>query len=85
MQLEQVGAETCDRNLKPGQVKRHPLKGPRFYGYKVACPDCGAAALWDNEPGFVETDERLVATTNPMRCWGCRRDIRIGDGEITTH
>ncbi len=82
MRLEQVGAAVCARKLRPGQVKRHPLRGPKFYGYFVACP-CGFAVLWDNEPVFVERDDRLVRTENPVRCMGCRRLIRIADGEIT--
>lgn len=81
MICQQVGAETCPRNLTPGQVKRHPLEGP-LYGYFIACC-CRFVALWDSEPGYVERDGRLLRTTQPVTCPGCRKQIRIDANTLT--
>lgn len=82
MKCQQVGAETCARNLQPGQIKRYPLTGPKLYGYYIACA-CGLVALWDSEPRYVEQAGLLVRTEAPVRCTGCRKLIRIDSGTIT--
>lgn len=82
VQLEQVPAKFCPRRLKPGMCKRYMSTGP-LYGYMLACPCCGFVELHaDKAAGFIEENERLSATKQPVSCMNCRATISVTNGAV---
>jgi hypothetical protein len=83
--IVQVGGERCGRELRPGEVKRCPLKPPYLVGYAIACPSCGFIATHlDDELQFVEVEGALSGSARPAPCILCGRDIWIRSGHLET-
>ncbi len=84
--IRSVGLRQCPRKMRPGEVKRVPLRGG-LVGYHVACPSCGFVASYLREEALfkevVDADGVvLVGIERPPPCLRCRQRIGCVDGEL---
>ena len=84
--IRSLALRQCPRRMRPGQVKRVPLKG-KLVGYWIACPGCGFVASYLlDEARFTESVDKdgigLVGIDAPPPCIRCRRRIECADGAL---
>lgn len=71
----------CARRLQPGQVKRHPHKGP-LIGFHIACPGCGYVSSHADDGTFTEVAGKLDRCSVALACGLCDRLLSIAGGVI---